>query len=109
MSNIDIRKYINMFIDSLEEQNYFNENIFVDKNMLFDELVQLCENRNVEDYLPDGPFTHIELNDCIYKIIKNNVTSTINDMVINSMVNIAGMDMDGNFLYTLNTNKNELN
>ena len=103
MNNLEVITYIRKIIESLVEENFFEEP-FMDPEVLSDEILKMVKI-NIENGFTEPKLTESQFE----QVIKNTKTivvdKTLDELLHKDLVKIIGMNDDGELLYTLNKEK----
>ena len=103
MNNLEVITYIRKIIESLDEENFFEEP-FMDPEVLSDEILKMVKI-NIENGFTEPKLTESQFE----QVIKNTKTivvdKTLDELLHKDLVKIIGMNDDGELLYTLNKEK----
>lgn len=103
MNNLEVITYIRNIIESLDEENFF-EQPFMDPEVLSDEILKMVKI-NIENGFTEPKLTESQFE----QVIKNTKTivvdKTLDELLHKDLVKIIGMNDDGELLYSLNQEK----
>ena len=106
MENVDAIIYTNTIIKMLEDEKFFNHiDPFVEKEPLYDEILKFA-NENITT-LGDPTITGGQLSMAIDTVRVKAISETFEDLVEDGLINVEGINKDGDFLYSLNTDSDE--
>jgi hypothetical protein len=107
MENIDAIIYTKNLIKELENDDFFSLiDPFVEKDPLYDEILKVAtENITTFD---DPILSGGQLSTAINEVRRKAITETFDDLVDTGIVNMEGINKDGDFLYSLNEETKEI-
>jgi hypothetical protein len=100
---MDIITYTKKIIESLNEDNFF-EQPFMDPDVLSLEILKIASS-NIENGLAEPKLTESQLMEAIEKTKTIVVDKTLNELLDKDLVKIIGMNENGELLYSLNQEK----
>jgi hypothetical protein len=107
MENIDAIIYTKNLIKELENDDFFSLiDPFVEKDPLYNEILKVA-NENINTF-EDPTLTGGQLSMAIDKVRRESITETFEDLVETGLVNMEGINKDGDFLYSLNEETKEI-
>jgi hypothetical protein len=106
MENIDAIIYTKNLIQELENDDFFSLiDPFVEKEPLYNEILKMA-NENVTIF--DEPtITGGQLSMAIDAVRRRSIAEAFDDLVEDGLINMDGLNKDGEFLYSLNDETRE--
>jgi hypothetical protein len=100
MDNTDAIIYTKIFIDGLDKEGLFNErDPFLDKDILYDEILKMAEFNIIE--LGEPTLEIEQFDKALENTRKIAITETFDDLINDGMLQMSGLNKDGEFLYSL--------
>jgi hypothetical protein len=107
MENIDAIIYTKNLIKDLESDDFFSLiDPFVEKDPLYDEILKLADE-NITTF-DDPTLTSGQLSTAIDNVRRKSIAETFEDLVETGLINMEGVNKDGDFLYSLNEETKEI-
>ena len=104
MDNTDAIIYTKNFIDGLDKEGLFSEeDPFLDKDILYDEILKLATSNIIE--LGDPTLNFEQFDEVVKSTRKIAVVETFDDLINDGM---SGLNKDGEFLYSLSQPPDEI-
>ena len=103
MDNLEIVEYTKNIIESLNEDNFF-EQPFMDPDVLSLEILKIVSS-NIENGLAEPKLTESQFREAVEKTKTIVVDKTLNELLDKDLVKIIGMNENGELLYSLNQEK----
>lgn len=100
---MDIITYTKKIIESLNEDNFFDQP-FMDPDVLSLEILKIVSS-NIENGLAEPKLTESQFREAIEKTKTIIVDKTLNELLDKDLIKIMGMNENGELLYTLNQEK----
>ncbi len=103
MDNIDAIIYSKYFIKELDSSTDFfdeDQNPFIDKELLYEEILKVSTKNTLEFNEPK--LTEEQFIASVDNVRLAVITKTLQDLVEKGMVDITAMNPDGEFLYSIN-------
>jgi hypothetical protein len=100
---MDIITYTKKIIESLNENNFFDQP-FMDPDVLSLEILKIVSS-NIENGLVEPKLTESQFREAIEKTKTIIVDKTLNELLDKDLVKIIGMNENGELLYSLNQEK----
>ena len=99
MDNTDAIIYTKNFIDGLDKEGLFSEeDPFLDKDILYDEILKLATSNIIE--LGDPTLNFEQFDEVVKSTRKIAVVETFDDLINDGMLQMSGLNKDGEFLYS---------
>jgi hypothetical protein len=107
MENIDAIIYTKNLIQELENDDFFSLiDPFVEKEPLHDAILKFA-NENIITF-GDPTITGGQLSTAINEVRLKAISETFEDLVEDGLINMEGVNKDGEFLYSLNDDTKEI-
>jgi hypothetical protein len=91
--------YVKNCISFLNEDGLFEENLFMNPELLYDILLTCSINNFKKNGNPD--VSEDEIITSIRLTVKKSVGKTLNDLIIKGLVDVSGIDKQGDLIYKL--------
>jgi len=99
MDKIDIIIYANELIKNLEQDGFFDFEVFIEKDYLKEKIIEQSE-RNLINY-GNYKLSVDELSESIKEARLPAITDALHNLIKKDVVDIVGCDENGEFLYSL--------
>ena len=107
MDNTDAIIYTKNFIDGLDKEGLFSEeDPFLDKDILYDEILKLATSNIIE--LGDPTLNFEQFDEVVKSTRKIAVVETFDDLINDGMLQMSGLNKDCEFLYSLSQPPDEI-
>ena len=100
MDNIDALIYTKKFIEELDKEGLFNEeDPFLDREILYKEILKVATSNVLELGEPTLEFEQFD--EALMSTRKTAIAETFDDLINDGMLQMSGLNKDGEFLYSL--------
>lgn len=100
MDNIDALIYTKKFIEELDKEGLFNEeDPFLEREILYKEILKVATSNMVELGEPTLEFEQFD--EALTSTRKIAIAETFDDLINDGMLQMSGLNKDGEFLYSL--------
>jgi hypothetical protein len=101
MNDIDTIIYVKKMMAHLTSEDFFSErNPFMDEELFYEAVLSIA-NENVSNGL-EPILSQAQFMEAINQVKSQIVSKTLDELIDKDLVNIVGVDDDGNLLYTIN-------
>jgi hypothetical protein len=101
MNDIDTVIYVKKMMAHLKADNFFSDiNPFMDEQLLYEAVLAIATENVNNGLVPQ--LNQTQFMEAINQVKTQIVSKTLDELIDKDLVNIVGVDDDGNLLYTIN-------